>query len=493
MVIKEKAQYNHNSDALDSALESLDNTHEEIHSDIAPNSEHANEQDRLEKQKTAKKDNPQEMYDIGQDIGIAVNSVNTEELLKPRMPEDEYDSLINSLNKKQKQFFYHVLHWCKTKHEPLYLFLTGGAGVVKSIVLKGLYNALLRCYSSLPGNDPDDTHILLMAPTGKAAYGIKGTTIHCALQIPANQGLSNYKALAADKLNSLQVKYHNLKIIFTDGISMVGHRMFIYIDQRLQQIMGSKKVFGGVSIIAVGDLFQVKPVLDAWIFHDLTDNYGPLATNMWKSNFTAYELTEIMRQKDDEAFAQLLNRLREGNQTSHDLATLAARQFTSDKVPVEATHLFQTNDQVNAHNNMFDLLTTTKVQIPAIDVVTGNVSKAVKQTLLEHIPDIPTKTLGLASNLSLAVGQRVDLCLNVAVDDGLINGASGVVKSINSSQTNQVHTVWIQFDDPNIGKALRQSTRHLNTSDLTTTWTPVSRVARQFRSGRSKNAQILRK
>ncbi|KAJ8043551.1 ATP-dependent DNA helicase PIF1 [Holothuria leucospilota] len=205
-----------------------------------------------------------------------------------------------------------------------------GAGVGKSQVLKGLYNALLRYYSTLPGNDPDDTNILLMAPTGKAAYCIKGTTIHCALHIPANQGLSDYKALTNDKLNSLQVKYHNLKIIFIDEISMVGHRIFRYIDQRLQQIMGSKKVFGGVSIIAVGDLFQVKPVKDGSIFKELTDDYGPLATNLWKSNFTAYELTEIMRQKDDQAFAQLLNRLREGNQTSDDLATLAARQFTSD-------------------------------------------------------------------------------------------------------------------------------------------------------------------
>ncbi|KAJ8017840.1 hypothetical protein HOLleu_44503 [Holothuria leucospilota] len=67
MTIKEKeAEYNHNSDALDSALESLENTHEELHSDIAPNSEHANEQDRLEKQKTAKEDGPQGVYDIGQ-------------------------------------------------------------------------------------------------------------------------------------------------------------------------------------------------------------------------------------------------------------------------------------------------------------------------------------------------------------------------------------------------------------------------------------------
>ncbi|KAJ8030294.1 hypothetical protein HOLleu_26661 [Holothuria leucospilota] len=196
MTVKEKeAEYNYNSDIIDSAIESLENANEDISNDIAPSSEHANERNRLEKENTHQK------YDIGQDLGIAVNNVNTEELLKPRMPDDEYHSLVNSLNIKQKQFFYHVLHRCKTKHEPLYAFLTGGAGVGKSQVLKALYNALLRYYSTAPGNDPDDTYKILMAPTGTAAYGIKGTTIHCALQIPANQGLSHYKALTADKLN----------------------------------------------------------------------------------------------------------------------------------------------------------------------------------------------------------------------------------------------------------------------------------------------------
>ncbi|KAJ8048639.1 hypothetical protein HOLleu_01030 [Holothuria leucospilota] len=158
-----------------------------------------------------------------------------------------------------------------------------------------------------------------------------------------------------------------------------------------------------------------------------------------------------MRQKDDQAFAQLLNRLREGNQTADDLATLEARQFSSDNVPKEATHLFQTNDQVNAHNNkMFDLLTTTKVQIPAIDVVTGDVNKAVKKTILDHIPKNPNLTMGLIGNMSLAVGQRVDLCLNVEVDDGLINGASGIVKCIQNSDNGLIHTIWIKFDDPDI-------------------------------------------
>ena len=492
LTIKEKeAEYNYNSDAIDNAIESLENQ-DQLPDDIAPNTEHRDQQDRKEKDKTETKNGPQELYDIGQDIGIAVNNVSTEELLKPRLPDQDYHLLVNNLNTKQKQFFYHVLHWCKTKSEPLYTFLTGGAGVGKSQVLKALYNALLRYYSTVPGNDPDDTHILLMAPTGKAAYGIKGTTIHSALQIPASQGF-HYKALTADKLNSMQVKFHNLKFIFIDEISMVGHGMFRYIDKRLQQIMGSNKVFGGVSIIAVGDLFQLKPVFDGWIFNDLRDDYGPLATNLWKCNFTSYELTEIMRQKDDQTFAQLLNRLREGIHTTGDLTVLEARRFAAQEVPQNATHLFQTNNLVNAHNNaMFDMLITTKVQIPSIDIVTGDVSKSVKQTILDHIPKNPQKTMGLTNNLSLGVDQRVDLCVNVAVDDGLINGASGIVKCIKNIQENKIHTVWIQFDDSSTGKILRHSTKKLH-YDIHSTWTPITRIARQFRIGRTKNAEIMRK
>ena len=37
--------------------------------------------------------------------------------------------------------------------------------------------------------------------------------------------------------------------------------MFTFLDLRLQQIMGTKEPFGGLSIITVGDLFQLKPVL----------------------------------------------------------------------------------------------------------------------------------------------------------------------------------------------------------------------------------------
>ena len=86
--------------------------------------------------------------------------------------------------------------------------------------------------------------------------------------------------------------------------------------------MGNKSAFGNLSLITVGDLFQLKPVFDKWIFENTNDSYSPLPTNIWKEYFTLFELTEIMSQKDDEGFAELLNRLREGKHSQNDIKVL---------------------------------------------------------------------------------------------------------------------------------------------------------------------------
>lgn len=114
----------------------------------------------------------------------------------------------------------------------------------------------------------------------------------------------------------------NLKAIFIDEISMVGCGMFNFKSLRLQEITGVRAPFGGISVIAVGDLFQLKPVMDKLIFSQPNAEYGPNAANLWKDNFSLFELTQIMRQKDDKSFAELLNRLIEGNHTDQDIEDL---------------------------------------------------------------------------------------------------------------------------------------------------------------------------
>ena len=47
-----------------------------------------------------------------------------------------------------------------------------------------------------------------------------------------------------------------------------------------------------------------------------------ISTNLWQQYFKCYELDEIMRQKEDKSWAELLNRLKEGNHTDIDIKTL---------------------------------------------------------------------------------------------------------------------------------------------------------------------------
>ena len=49
----------------------------------------------------------------------------------------------------------------------------------------------------------------------------------------------------------------------------MGTRTLNFIDTRLQQLTGTRAPFGGLSVIAVGDLYHLKPIGDRPLFLDL--------------------------------------------------------------------------------------------------------------------------------------------------------------------------------------------------------------------------------
>ena len=104
-----------------------------------------------------------------------------------------------------------------------------------------------------------------------------------------------------------------MQVIFLDEVSMVGSGMFNFLDLQLQQIMGTKEPFGGLSIMTVGDLFQLKPVFGHWIFKNTSQGYNALATNLWQQYFQMFELLQVMRQREDKDFAEILNCIRKAN------------------------------------------------------------------------------------------------------------------------------------------------------------------------------------
>ena len=510
VVFSNRQNYEYHSEILDKAMEDLDNDYSEnISNSVAPNAQHINEQDIATNQKPSElfgcfdpgNNKQHSQYDLLDDIGIFPRCNDQEELLLKRISNDEYCKLVRSLNEKQRQFFYHVLHSVKTSDEPLRLFLSGGAGVGKSTVTNALYEALIRYLNSIAGENPDEINVIKAAPTGKAAFNIKGNTLHAAFKIPANKGFE-YCALDSDRLNTIRAKLRKLKVVFIDEISMVGSGMFNFLNLRLQQIMGSKEPFGGITVITVGDLFQLKPVFDRWIFEAPNTSYSALATNLWANFFTLFELTDIMRQKDDKQFAELLNRLREGKHSDHDINCLKRRLLHTvpgnENYPMETTHLFTTNASVNAHNNsMYAKCENDKCQIKAIDIVVGDISDDLKKQMKDKIPNDPTKTMGLYSLTSIATNAKYDLTTNVDVTDGLTNGAECVIKNIDYRVENSSRPsiIWVLFPDTDIGKKQRKENMHLyNTKPIIDkTWTPILEVTRQFRINRKNQVQILRR
>ena len=283
-------------------------------------------------------------------------------------------------------------------------------------------------------------------------------------------------------------------------MSMVGSNMFhIQINNRLKDIKGSSLPFGGVSIIAIGDLFQLTPVMDSYVFKETQNlEYSILAPNSWQELFTMFELDEIMRQRDCKLFAEMLNRLREGKQTTQDIIKLKERlvENTSNNYPLELPHFFATNDEVNKFNNRVHLaLSGAKYSIKAHDSVIGAECQKLRDKILNQIPvDKPNKTNQLHTILKVAIGERTDISLNVRTDDGLTNGACNVIKKVQLQQPGKPSgIIWVQFDHADIGEKTRHENRHLYVQGIESTWTPIKAITSQFAVGKNRTAQIVRK
>ena len=490
-------QYAVCSEDLGEIQQHLNDDDEDQFDSIAPVTQNTELQDEDEGNQDLHPD-LNKQYDMSEDIGIPSTAQNNEPLILHEVQDDEYRGLVQSLNKKQKEFFQHALHFIKTSDNPFYAFLSGGGGVGKSHLIKSIYQAI-KYYNSKAGEDFHQVKVLLLAPTGKAAFIIKGNTIHRALAVPASQSLKNYKPLDCSRLNTLRSQLGGVKLILLDEVSMVGSNMFtVQINNRLKDIKGSKEDFGGVSIIGIGDLFQLPPVFDSYIFNDIQNSeYSILVPNLWKKYFKMFELDEIMRQRESKMFAEILNRLREGKQTKDDIIKIKERCTDDENCPREAPRLFVQNAMVDDYNQtVYQTSTGNKYTINAQDSVIGAMSDELREKIMRQIPHVPLKnTEQLARKLRAAEGERTEIALNVRTDDGLTNGASNVVTHVKLSQPNKPSgIIWVEFDDEDVGKKTRQENRHLYRRDgIQLTWTPIKPVTTQFAVGRTKSAQVVRK
>ena len=128
-----------------------------------------------------------------------------------------------------------------------------GSSSDKSYLINGIRNLLQsRC--------------AITATTGKAAYNIKGVTVHSLLKFPI--GSRGKKDLIRQALCRLQESLNNIEYIIIDEYSMLGQVTFGWVDRHCKQSTGyNDKVFGGKSLILTGDPGQLPPVADKPLYH----------------------------------------------------------------------------------------------------------------------------------------------------------------------------------------------------------------------------------
>ena len=297
------------------------------------------------------------------------------------------------------------------------LFVTGKAGTGKSFLLDVFRGTTKKNY-------------IVLAPTGISAINIDGVTLHSAF------GYYNLVNLNIDEISEYTLRLKNekqmalraVKTIIIDEISMVRADIFEKIDRILKVVNNSNLPFGGKQILVFGDLFQLPPVARGQEFDYLNDRYGGIYffhSDAYKTgNFKFIELTQNHRQKEDQQYFEILNRIREGRATNEDIDLLNTRNTQDEDIYDRFVSLFPTKAEAEQVNRTrMNQLQTEEFLYKAkvlLDLTPG------KNKNLESV-------FPIMGELKLKTGASVMMVANDP-DHRWVNGTLGIVKELSPSK-----------------------------------------------------------
>jgi hypothetical protein len=191
-----------------------------------------------------------------------------------------------------------------------FIYLTGAAGTGKTTMIERVKDECLL-------------KKMVVAPTGVAALNIGGSTINSAFRI----GFDTFPIIQESKDPRFKKLLKNLELLIIDEISMVRAPMLDAISETLQIHRNSSKPFGGIHVLACGDLFQLPPVVkeneETAIFERYESVYFFSADNFQAIESPSFfELVSSFRQQDDKEFYDLLNNVRLGQNLEESIKTI---------------------------------------------------------------------------------------------------------------------------------------------------------------------------
>lgn len=250
------------------------------------------------------------------------------------------------------------------------IFLTGGAGVGKSYLLK----EVLKRYPHRFG---------ITSSTALSAIPLGGMTLHRFAEILPGQQPS------PGLIRNHSQRLANAQGLVIEEVSMISGEMFELLNFKAKISRHNKEPFGGLQIIVIGDFYQLPPVKGTYAFE----------SQAWKeANFKVLNLVEVKRQNDID-FINALNDVRLGRWNNHVKKIFQNKKADHKHLPLS---LFSKNSKVSNLNNFVQKKRGKKVY-----TIKGSLKGTDKMAMRELVDGSRTPV-----ELNLSYGDRVMITKN---------------------------------------------------------------------------------
>lgn len=280
-------------------------------------------------------------------------------------------------NEDQAAVFKEFETWNRT--DQLLLLVHGGPGTGKTFLTNKIIDLL------------GQENVVVMATTGIAATNYdRGSTVHSAIMIPID---GKTHRLPKDTHAKIFTRIQCPQLFIIDEISMADCTMLRNINYQLQQIYGNDNLFGGRSVLLLGDFYQLDPVMGmslpkALMSADRDPSNGSADRTLFKV-FRKRELTKQMRAPDDPTHIANLSKLRDHEPIDRDMLdsvnTLTRDDISEDPEWEKAPILVARNKDRHAINEFKARRFARSIGMPVLVwTYTDEINAATSQPVHEY-------------------------------------------------------------------------------------------------------------
>src|SRR3989344_8465300 len=229
------------------------------------------------------------------------------------------------------------------------VFLTGEPGAGKTHTV----NTFVRYLRE------HEITVAITASTGIAATHIGGMTIHSWAGIGIKRYLDKYSLDRIASNERVVKRVTRARMLIIDEVSMLGPGTLDMVDAVCRAVRRSQESFGGLSVLLVGDFFQLPPVVrrqekenvngDIKLIEDAQQRFAYESGAWQRTKFLTCYLSGQYRQ-DDKVFLEILSAIRRNEFGEEHMRHIAKRKLESGKTIGNISILYSHNVDVDRVN-----------------------------------------------------------------------------------------------------------------------------------------------